>query len=142
MISLLTGIEIIGAIAGGIFIVGKIDATTKANQDALHAATNTNQQAISQLAHLFSKNMEDMKGLIQLHKEQQSDALNREISHIKDLISISNTEMREDIKRLESAQRSSNKIKERLAIAESSLKSLHHRLDIDPPILMDKLTEE
>ena len=50
--------------------------------------------------------------------------------------------MREDIKRLESAQRSSNKIKERLAIAESSLKSLHHRLDIDPPILMDKLTEE
>lgn len=137
MISLLTGIEIIGVIAGGIFIVGKIDANTKANQEALNTATQTNQQAISQLANLFNKNMEDMKGLIQLHREQQSDTLNREISHIKDLISISNTEMREDIKRLEQEQKKSNRIKERLAIAESSLKSLHHRLDIEPPTLMD-----
>lgn len=142
MISLLTGIEIVGAIAGGVFIVGKIDATTKANQDALHAATSTNQQAISQLAHLFSKNMEDIKDLIQLHKEQQREVLNREISHIKDLISISNTETREDIKRLELAQQRSNRVKERLAIAESSLKSLHHRLDIEPPVLIDNKEED
>lgn len=142
MISLLTGIEIIGVIAGGIFIVGKIEANTKANQEALNTATQTNQQAITQLANLFSKNMEDMKGLIQLHREQQSDALNREISHIKDLISISNTEMREDIKRLEQEQKKSNRIKERLAIAESSLKSLHHRLDIEPPTLIDHKDED
>lgn len=141
MISLLTGIEIIGAIAGGVFIVGKIDATTKANQDALHAATSTNQQAIAQLANLFNKNMDDIKGLIQLHKEQQREVLNREISHIKDLISISNTETREDIKRLELAQQRSNRVKERLAIAESSLKSLHHRLDIEPPALIDDKDE-
>lgn len=141
MISLLTGIEIIGAIAGGIFIVGKIDATTQANHDALTAATNTNQQAIAQLANLFNKNMEDIKGLIQLHKEQQREVLNREISHIKDLISISNTETREDIKRLELAQQRSNRVKERLAIAESSLKSLHHRLDIEPPALISDKDE-
>ena len=137
MISLLTGIEILGVIGGGIFLVGKIDATTKANQEALEASTKVNQQAIAQLADLFKQNMQDMKDLLQLNKEQQRDALNREISHIKDLISISNTEMREDIKRLETAQLASNKIKERLAIAESSLKSLHHRLDIEPPVLME-----
>ena len=142
MISLLTGIEIIGVIAGGIFIVGKIDATTKANHDALTAATNTNQQALAQLANLVSKNMEDMKGLIQLHRDQQNDALNREISHIKDLISISNTEMREDIKRLQQAQSKANHLQERIALINASVKSLHKRLDLDPPILMDKLIEE
>ena len=142
MISLLTGVEIIGVIAGGIFIVGKIEANTKANQEALHTATQTNQQAIAQLANLFNKNMEDMKGLIQLHREQQSDALNREISHIKDLISISNTEMREDIKRLQEAQNRANHLQERIALINASVKSLHKRLDLDPPILMDKLVEE
>lgn len=126
MISITTGLEILGVIAGGIFLAGRIEATTKANQEA-----------ITQLAELIKQHMKDTKDMIQLSKDYQRETLSREISHIKDLISISNNEMREDIKRLEKAQRESNRVKERLAIAESSLKSLHHRLDIEPPILLE-----
>lgn len=126
MISITTGLEILGVIAGGIFLAGRMEATTKANQEA-----------IAQLAELIKQHMKDTKDMIQLSKDYQRETLSREISHIKDLISISNNEMREDIKRLEKAQRESNRVKERLAIAESSLKSLHHRLDIEPPILLE-----
>lgn len=142
MISIVTGLEILGMVCGGVYIVGRLEANAKANKEAIESSVRVNQQAITQLAELFNRNMKDMKDLLQLNKEQQRDALNREISHIKDLISISNTEMREDIKMLREEQQKSNRIKERLAIAESSLKSLHHRLDIDPPVLMDINKEE
>lgn len=142
MISIVTGLEILGMVCGGVYIVGRLEANAKANKEAIESSVKINQQAITQLADLFNRNMKDMKDLLQLNKEQQRDALNREISHIKDLISISNTEMREDIKMLREEQQKSNRIKERLAIAESSLKSLHHRLDIDPPVLMDINKEE
>ena len=78
--------------------------------------------------------MKDTKELLQMNKEQQRESLAREISHLKDLINLSNNETRADIQRLELAQKSSNLIKERLAIAENSLKSLHHRLDVEPPM--------
>ena len=81
------------------------------------------------------KNMSDMKSLIDASKDHQRDSLNREISHIKDLIAITSNETREDIKRLEARQAESNRVKERLAIAENSLKSLHKRLDVEPPFL-------
>ena len=141
VISLITGLEILGVISGGIYLVGKIDANTKANQEALNAATATNQKAIAQLADLLKQNMHDMKEMIQMQKEQQRENLNREISHIKDLISISNNEMREDIKRLENAQREANRVKERTALLESSLRSLHKRLDIEPPLSISKEEE-
>lgn len=131
MISIATGLEILCMVAGGAYLVSRIETTTKANKGATE-----------QLAEIIKQNMKDMKDLLQLNKEQQRDVLNREISHIKDLIAMSNTEMREDIKRLEAAQKSSNMIKERLAIAENSLKSLHHRLDLEHPVLMDINKEE
>ena len=123
MITLQLGLEILGAIAGGIYLVAKIDATNKSNKESIDA-----------LAELIKQNMKDTKELLQLNKEQQREALAREIAHLKDLININNNETRADIQRLESAQKSSNLIKERLAIAENSLKSLHHRLDVEPPV--------
>jgi len=141
MISLITGLEILGVISGGIYLVGKIDANTKANQEALNAATATNQKAIAQLAELLKQNMHDMKEMIQMQKEQQRENLNREISHIKDLISISNNEMREDIKRLQEAQNRANHMQEKIALLNASVKSLHKRLDLDPPNLLEGLVD-
>lgn len=124
MITLQLGLEILGAIAGGIYLVAKIDATNKANKESIDALTE-----------LIKKNMQDTKELLQLNKEQQRESLAREIAHLKDLININNNETRADIQRLESEQKAANRVKERLAIAENSLKSLHHRLDVEPPTI-------
>ena len=123
MITIEAGLEILGVIAGGIFLVGRIESTTKANREAIES-----------LASLIKQNMQDTKDLLAINKEQQREALRTEISHIKDLMKISNDETRGDLKRLEEAQLASNRIRERLAVAESSIKSLHKRLDIEPPI--------
>lgn len=141
MISVVAGLEILGMIGGAVYLVSKVEANTKANKEALEVATRINQDAIAQLANQIGKNMEGMKELLQINKEQQRDVLNREISHIKDLISISNTEMREDIKRLEQEQKKSNEARDRLALIAASVRSLHKRLDLDPS-LIDKVVED
>lgn len=123
MITIETGLEILGVIAGGIFLVGRMDSTTKSNKEAIES-----------LASLIKQNMQDTKDLLELNKEQQRESLSREISHLKDLLNINNNEIRADIQRLDASQRESNRIRERLAVAESSVKSLHKRLDIEPPI--------
>ena len=86
---------------------------------------------------LISKNLKDVKDLIDTNKENQRDALNREISHIKDMIAITASETREDIKRLEVRQDQANRLREKFAIMSASLKSLHHRLDLEPPPLLE-----
>ena len=85
--------------------------------------------------------MADMQVLIDENKIAQNEALSREVSHLKDIYNISCNETRADIQRLEMAQKSSNRVRERLAIAESSLRSLHHRLDIDPPKFPEAIEE-
>ena len=131
MITLQLGLEILGAIAGGIYLVAKIDATNKLNKESIDA-----------LAELIKKNMQDTKELLQLNKEQQRESLAREIAHLKDLLNINNNEMRADIQRLEAAQKSSNMVKERTALLESSVRSLHKRLDLEPPAGMKRNEEE
>ena len=75
MITIEAGLEILGVIAGGIFLVAKIDATNKSNKEA-----------IDSLAELIKHNMQDTKDLLQLNKEQQRESLAREIAHLKDLL--------------------------------------------------------
>lgn len=125
MITLQLGLEILGVIVGGAFLVARIESTTKSNREAIES-----------LANLIRQNMQDTKDLLAMNKEQQRESLRTEIAHIKDLMRINNEETRSDLKRLEESQRASNLIKERLAIAENSLKSLHHRLDVEPPITL------
>ena len=86
---------------------------------------------------MMESNISDMKLLFNTNKEHQKDNLEREISHLKDLIAMTNSEVREDIKRLESRQNESNKVKERVAILTASVKSLHKRLDVDLPALLN-----
>ena len=78
---------------------------------------------------LLEKSMADVKELIDTQKDHSRETMNREIAHLKDLISLTNAETRADIQRLEQRQAESNRVKERIALAEASLRSLHKRLD-------------
>jgi hypothetical protein len=86
----------------------------------------------------LTKSMSDMKELFEVDKNHQKESFNAEISHLKDLISMSNNELRDDIKRVEERQYEVNKFRERLAIITASVKSLHRRLDIEIPTLLDE----
>lgn len=130
------GAALLIAICGGIYIIGQMRENARKNEQdikTIREMLETNQES---MLNLLEKNMQEVKALIDTQKDHNRENLGREISHIKDLISLTNNETREDIKRLEAAQRESNRIKERLAIAENAIKSLHHRLDIEPPILL------
>ena len=122
------------ALFGAIFIFGQLKSNAERNAADIGAIKTMMHEFQEDMRELISKNLADVKQLIELNKENQRDALNREITHIKDMIAMTSSETREDIQRLEAAQKESNKIKERLALAESSLCSLHRRLDIEPPI--------
>jgi gas vesicle protein len=128
------GAAIIIAVAGGLIIFGQLKNNAERNAQDIEAIKIMMHDFQEDMKDLISKNLKDVKDLIDANKENQRDSLEREISHIKDLLNVSSVETREDIKRLEAAQRESNKIKERLALAEASLRSLHKRLDIEPPI--------
>ena len=126
------GVALLLGIIGGVYIIGQINANAKRNTEDIEAIKTMIREYQENVKDAITKNMSDMKSLIDASKDQQRDSLNREISHIKDLIAITSNETREDIKRLEARQAESNRVKERLAIAENSLKSLHKRLDVEP----------
>ena len=129
------GVALLVAIATAIFIFGQMRENAKRNKEDISDIKRMIYEYQEGVQKLVAKSMEDVKQMLDIQRDHTRENLSREILHIKDLISISNNETREDIKRLEAAQKESNRIKERLAIAESSLKSLHHRLDIEPTII-------
>lgn len=131
-------IAIFLGVCGGIFIIGQIKENSKKNEEDINDIKVMMTKYQENMQNMLSQGMHDLKALIDSNKEHGRESLQREIAHIKDLLNASSTETREDIKRLEAAQLASNRVKERLAIAESSLRSLHHRLDIEVPPLMQR----
>ena len=87
---------------------------------------------------LLEKSMDDMKELLNANRINQKEALEREISHVQNLISLTTQEVHEDIRRIEMRLEEVNKMREKTALLIASVKSLHHRLDIDPPPLLDE----
>lgn len=130
------GATLLVAVLGGIFIFGQIKNNAERNATDIEAIKNMMHDFQKDMKDLIVKNMQDMRELLDANKEHQKESLEREIAHIKDLLNVSSAETREDIKRLEAAQRESNRIKERIALAEASLKSLHKRMDIEPPMIL------
>jgi hypothetical protein len=128
------GAAVLIAFFGCAFIFGQIKNNAERNASDIEAIKNMMHNFQQDMKALIVKNMADMRDLLDANKEHQKESLEREISHIKDLLNVSSAETREDIKRLEAAQRESNRIKERIALAEASLKSLHKRMDIEPPM--------
>lgn len=127
MFSLQSGIELLIAAAGGIYMIGQIRATAETNRVGIETLKHD-------LTNLLEKNNESVHELLDSFKSHQRESLEREIKHLKDLLEVSSRETREDIKRLEARQSESNRIKERLALAESSIRSLHKRMDLEPPM--------
>lgn len=130
------GAAIIIAGLGCAAIFGQIKTNAERNTRDIEAIKIMIKEYQEATQNLIANNMKDMKNLIDENKFHQKESLEREISHIKDLLNVSSMETREDIKRLEAAQRESNKIKERIALAEASLRSLHKRLDIESPTIL------
>lgn len=125
------GAALLIGLVGGIYIIGQLKNNAERNSRDIEDIKGMMREYQEGIKTMMMKNISDMKELLDANKEHQRDALNMEISHIKDLISISNAETREDIKRLEAAQKESNCVKERIAIMESSLRRIHHRIDLD-----------
>lgn len=124
-------------IVGAIYIFGQVKENAKRNERDISTIKEMMREFQESMMELLSKNMKDMKDLLDTQKENQRESLEREVSHLKDLISISSAETREDIKRLQAEQKESNNLKMKIAVLSQSVKSLHHRLDLDPPILLD-----
>ena len=128
------GAALVVALIGGIFIFGQVKSNADRNAADIEAIKTMMHDFQEDMKAMILKNLQDVKDMVASNKENQRESLEREVSHIKDILNMSSMETREDIKRLEAAQRESNKIKERLALAESSLRSLHRRLDLESPI--------
>ena len=131
------GATLIVAIIGGIFIFGQMKSNAERNAADIEVIKNMMYEFQKDMKDMITKNMKDVKDLIDTNKIIQNENLNREIAHLKDLINISNAETRADIQRLELEQKESNNVKMKVAILSQSVKSLHHRLDVEPPALLE-----
>ena len=125
------------AVAGGLIIIGQLKSNAERNAADIDAIKTMMHDFQEDMKGLISKNLKDVKDLIDTNKAMQNENLNREIAHLKDLINMSNAETRADIQRLELEQKESNNVKMKVAILSQSVKSLHHRLDVEPPALLD-----
>lgn len=125
------------AAAGGLIIIGQLKSNAERNAADIEAIKTMMHEFQEDMRQLISKNLADVKQLIDANKENQRESLNREISHIKDLIAMTSSETREDIKRLEMRQDQANHLREKYAVLAQSVKSLHKRLDIEPPALLE-----
>ena len=143
------GIALLVAICGAFVIFGQIKANARRNEEDIKTISKRNEEDIKAIkdmiekyqkitSDLLEKSMADMKELLEANKEHQKETMNVEILHLRDLISMTNNEIREDIRRIEIRQEDINKFRERLALLSASVKSLHKRLDLEvPPLLGD-----
>lgn len=130
-------IALLIGISGGIYIIGQMNAHEERNKEDIEGIKKMIADYQESMKSMMESNISDMRVLFNTNKEHQKDNLEREISHLKDLIALTNSEIREDIKRIEIGQESINKSKEKLVLLTASVKSLHKRLDIEVPPLLD-----
>lgn len=131
------GVAFLVALAGAIFLFGQIKENAKRNEEDIKTIKDMVEKYQIATHSLLEKSMADMKELLEANKEHQKETMNVEILHLRDLISLTNSEIRDDIKRIEIRQEDVNKFRERLALLTASVKSLHKRLDIQVPALLD-----
>lgn len=127
------GATVLIALVGGAVIFGQIRENARANKEAIAEIKDMVEKGQEETRDLIRENMQDMKKALNDQKEDQALALTHEISHVKDTLSITINEIRDDIRRLENNQNENAKLKEELIILRQSVKSLHKRLDIEVP---------
>lgn len=121
------------AIITAAVIFGQLRENTKANKDAIAEIKETVEKSQEVMKELIEKNLQDVKDMIDTQKENQDDALKREVGHIKETLDFNIREIRDDIRRLESFQSENAKLREEISLLKQSVRSLHKRLDIEIP---------
>ena len=121
------------AIITAAVIFGQLRENTKANKDAIAEIKETVEKSQEAMKELIEKNLQDVKDMIDTQKENQDDALKREVGHIKETLDFNIREIRDDIRRLESFQSENAKLREEISLLKQSVRSLHKRLDIEIP---------
>lgn len=121
------------AIVTAAVIFGQLRENTKANKDAIAEIKETVEKSQEVMKELIEKNLQDVKDMIDTQKENQDDALKREVGHIKETLDFNIREIRDDIRRLESFQSENAKLREEMSLLKQSVRSLHKRLDIEIP---------
>jgi uncharacterized protein HemX len=121
------------AIITAAVIFGQLRENTKANKDAIAEIKETVEKSQEVMKELIEKNLQDVKDMIDTQKENQDDALKREVGHIKETLDFNIREIRDDIRRLESSQSENAKLREEISLLKQSVRSLHKRLDIEIP---------
>lgn len=115
MLDIPTLINLLCVVASIIFFIAKLDANTKSNHEFYKKAMDTLQENIESKFKYFESNM-----------NEKFYGINEKFSSMKN-----------DINRLERKQEESNKIKERLAIVEHTLKEvsscLRVKVNVDAP---------
>lgn len=132
------GAAILVLILGGIFIFGQVKANAERNAADIEAIKVMMREFQEDIKGMISSNIKDMEQMLEMQRDHARENLEREVNHLRDLVNMSSAETREDIRRLEAAQKESNNIKMKVAILAQSVKSLHRRLDIEPPALLEE----
>lgn len=136
------GIALVIAVAGGILLIGQIKENARKNEADIGTIKEMLHDYQESMFTLISKNMDDMKQLLDREKSNSREAWQNEIAHLRELVNINANETRADIQRLQAEQEKSNNIKMKVALLTSSVKALHHRLDIDTPVVLKNDEDE
>ena len=131
------GIALLIALAGALVLFGQIRENAKRNEEDIQVIKSMMHEYQENMLSLLTKSIEDMKQLLDREKNNSREAWQNEITHLRELVSINANETRADIQRLQAEQEKSNNIKMKVALLASSVKSLHRRLDVEPPIILD-----
>ena len=134
MSGLLEGlVALLIAIVTAAVVFGQLRENTKSNKDAIEEIKEMVEKSQEAMQELVEKNMQDVKDMIATQKENQDDALKREINHIKETLDFNIREIRDDIRRLESSQNENARLREEISLLKQSVRSLHKRLDLEIP---------
>ena len=122
-------------IAGGgmAVLIGQLKENAKTNKEAIEEIKDMVIKGQEDTKEIIKENMQEMKDALNDQKEDQALALAHEISHVKDTLSITINEIRDDIRRLEMNQNETIRLREDLSLLKQSVRALHHRLDLDVP---------
>lgn len=132
------GIALLVALATAVFIFGQMKENARKNESDISDIKKMISDYQKNTQELLEKSMNDMKDLLNANRLNQKEALEREIAHVQNLISITSQETHDDIRRIEIRLEEINKIREKTALLAASVKSLHHRLDIELPAHLDE----
>jgi predicted nucleic acid-binding Zn-ribbon protein len=122
-------------IAGGgmAVLIGQLKENARTNKAAIEEIKLMVIKGQEDTKEIIKENMQEMKDALDDQKEDQASALAHEISHVKDTLSITINEIRDDIRRLETNQNETIRLREDLSLLKASVRSLHKRLDIEIP---------